>query len=64
VLRAALRRLASICRFEVIRPGPWWPVVAMPEAPSKDLKHQGFSSQKSDNLAAERTGIPRQKERY
>jgi hypothetical protein len=36
----------------------------MPDAPSKGLKHQGFSSQKSNNLAAERTGIPLQLERY
>jgi hypothetical protein len=36
----------------------------MPETPSKALKHQGFSGEKSNNLAAERTGIPKQKERY
>jgi hypothetical protein len=36
----------------------------MPDAPSKMLKHQGFLAEKSNNLAAERTGIPLQKERY
>jgi hypothetical protein len=63
VLRLALVRLASICRCDVMS--------ALLGCGSRDLKtsanglkHQGFSGKKSNNLAAERTGIPSQMERY
>jgi hypothetical protein len=64
VPRAASFRLASFCHCEAIRARPRWPVIAMPDDPSKSLKIKDFLAQKSNNLAAERTGIPKQMERY
>jgi hypothetical protein len=63
VLRLALVQLASICRCDVMSSAPRLLVARSQKLPN-GLKHQGFSDQKSNNLAAERTGISSQTERY